>query len=330
MNILARFGLVRPMALAAALVALPGATAHAQGWTPEREIRVICGYAAGTGADVLVRFFSEKIRPFTGGKPVIVENKPGALTQIGAEYVKNAKPDGYTLFITAGNSTMASNPHLFKNIKYDPLKDFTPVTTLNRLPFMFVVAPTSPISSMKELEAHVRQKGAKTTYGYSNTFALAATELYRTKLNFEATGVAYKATPELMPDLTNGELDFVISDATFLLNQWRQGRVKALAVTTAERASVAPDLPGMKEVGIADYDLSAWWGAWLPAGAPKEIANTYAEWLNKVVAAPETKAFLNKSGADPWLGTPEILAKQTAEDLKRWGEIIKLAKIEPQ
>lgn len=329
MKLSATNGILRGAALAAALVALP-AGAQAQGWTPEREIRVICGYAAGTGADVLCRFFAEKIKPSTSGKPVIVENKAGALTQIAAEYVKNAKPDGYTLFITAGNSTMASNPHLFKKINYDPLKDFTPVTTLNKLPFIFVVAPSSPINNMKDLEAHVRQKGAKTTYGYSNTFALAATELYRTKLNFEATGVAYKATPELMPDLTNGELDFVISDATFLLNQWRQGRVKALAVTTADRAAVAPDLPSMKDVGIAGYDLSAWWGAWLPPGAPANIVNTYAEWLNKVVASPETKAFLNKSGADPWLGTPEILAKQTAEDLKSWGEIIKLAKIEPQ
>ena len=329
MKLSSRRGFLASAAVAAALVALPQAS-QAQGWTPEREIRVICGYAAGTGADVLCRFFAEKIKPFTSGKPVIVENKAGALTQIAAEYVKNAKPDGYTLFITAGNSTMSSNPHLFKKINYDPLKDFTPVTTLNKLPFVFVVAPKSPISSMKELEAHVRQKGAKTTYGYSNTFALAATELYRTKLNFQATGVAYKATPELMPDLTNGELDFVISDATFLLNQWRQGTVKALAVTTAERASVAPDLPSMKDVGIADYDLSAWWGAWLPAGAPANIVNTYAEWLNKVVGSPEAKEFLNRSGADPWLGTPEILAKHTAEDVKRWGEIIKLAKIEPQ
>jgi tripartite-type tricarboxylate transporter receptor subunit TctC len=323
MNALSRF------ALAAALVALPGA-AQAQGFVPEREIRVICGYAAGTGADVIVRYFAEKIRPFTGGKPVVVENKAGALTQIAAEGVKNARPDGYTLFITAGNSTMSSNPHLFKQIKYDPLKDFTPVTTLIKLPFMFVVAPKSPINSMKDLEAHLKARGDKASYGYPNTFSLAATELYKQKLGLATVGVAYSATPQAMPDLINGQLDFVMSDATFLLNQSKQGLVKALAVTTAERSSVAPDLPGMKEVGIPDFDLSAWWGAWLPAGAPANIVNTYAEWLNKVVAMPETKEFMNKSGADPWLGSPAILAKHGAEDLKRWGEIIRLAKIEPQ
>jgi tripartite-type tricarboxylate transporter receptor subunit TctC len=328
MKAFSRF-VVAAAALALPGVALPG-PAQAQGFVPDREIRVICGYAAGTGADVIVRFFSEKIRPFANGKPVIVENKPGALTQIAAEGVTRAKPDGYTLFITAGNSTMASNPHLFKNIKYDPLKDFTPVTTLIKLPFMFVVAPKSPINSMADLKAHLEKKGEKGTYGYPNTFSLAATELYRTKLGLKTLGVAYKSTPESIPDLTNGELDFVMSDATFLLNQSRQGLVKALAVTTAERASVAPDLPGMKEIGVADYDLSAWWGAWLPPGAPAEIVNTYADWLNKVVAMPETKAFLNKSGADPWLGSPKVLAEFTAADMKRWGEIIKLAKIEPQ
>lgn len=318
-----------PIAIAAALVAVP-ATAQAQGFMPEREIRVICGYNAGTGADIIVRYFAEKIRPFAGGKPVIVENKGGAFTQIAAELVKNAKPDGYTLFITAGNSTMSSNPHLYKNINYDPLKDFTPVTTLIKLPFVFVVNPATPIKSMADLKAHLEKKGDKGSYGYPNTFSLAATELYRQTLGLKTVGVAYKETPLSLNDLLRDELDLIIGDATFLLNQAKQGRVRALAVTTAERASIAPDLPGMKEAGVPNYDLSAWWAAWLPPGTPANIVNTYADWLNKVVAAPETKEFMNNRGADPWLGTPEMLAKYTADDMKRWGEIVKLAKIQPQ
>jgi tripartite-type tricarboxylate transporter receptor subunit TctC len=315
-------------ALAVAVVALPSA-AQAQGFVPDREIRVIAGYAAGTGADIIVRYFAEKIRPSVG-KPVVVENKAGALTQIAAEGVKNSKPDGYTLFITAGNSTMSSNPHLFKNIKYDPLKDFTPVTTLIKLPFVFVVNPASPINSMADLKKHLEAKGEKGTYGYPNTFSLAATELYRQTLGLKTLGVAYKATPDSIGDLLRGELDFVMSDASFLLNQAKQGRVRPLAVTTAERSAIAPELPGMKEAGVPNFNLSAWWGAWLPPGAPANIVNTYAEWLNKVVALPETKEFFANNGAEPWLGTPEILAKHGAEDLKRWGEIVKLAKIEPQ
>ena len=316
-------------ALAASALALAGPVAAQEAY-PSRDIRVICGYAAGTGADVIVRYFAEKLRPMVGGKPIVVENKPGALTQIAAEGVKNARPDGYTIFITAGNSTMSANPHLFKQIKYDPVKDFTPITTLIKLPFMFVVAPKSPINSMKDLEAHLKAKGDKASYGYPNTFSLAATELYKQKLGLTAVGVAYSATPQAMPALINGDLDVVMSDATFLLNQSKQGLVKPLAVTTAERSSVAPDLPGMKESGVPDYNLSAWWAAWLPQGAPQPIVDKIGGWLNDIVKQPETKTFLNGIGAEPWLGDQKTLTAHVPADLKLWGDIIKLAKIEPQ
>jgi tripartite-type tricarboxylate transporter receptor subunit TctC len=314
-------------ALAAA--ALPG-PASAQDAFPSREIRIVCGYAAGTGADVIVRIFADRLRSFTDGKPVIVENKPGALTQIAAEGVKNARPDGYTLFITAGNSTMSANPHLYKNIKYDPVKDFAPVTTLIKLPFMVVVAPQSPISSMKDLEAHLKAKGEKGTYGYPNTFSQVATELYKTRLGVKPLGVAYNATPQSVLDLAKGDLDFVISDATFLLNQSRQGLVKPLAVTTAKRSSLAPDVPSMEDSGIKDYDLSAWWAAWYPAGTPQPIIDKMAGWLNEIVPLEDTKKALNNVGAEPWLGTTKTLTDHVVADHKLWGEIIKLAKIEPQ
>ena len=322
--------LTRRTLAAAALTAAFISPAVAQEVYPSREIRIICGYAAGTGADVIVRIFADRLRQFTDGKPVIVENKAGALTQIAAEGVKNARPDGYTLFITAGNSTMSSNPHLFKKIPYDPLKDFAPVTTLIKLPFMVVVAPNSPINSMKDLEAHLKAKGEKGTYGYPNTFSLAATELYKQKLGLSPLGVAYNATPQAIPDLAKGDLDFVISDATFLLNQSRQGLVKPLAVTTAKRSSLAPDVPSMEDVGIKDYDLSAWWAAFFPAGTPKPIVDKMAGWLNQIVPTDDTKRAVNNVGAEPWLGSTELLAEHMKADLKLWGDIIKLAKIEPQ
>jgi tripartite-type tricarboxylate transporter receptor subunit TctC len=316
-------------ALAAAGMALAGPLAAQEAY-PAREIKIVCGYAAGTGADVIVRIFADKLRQFTDGRPVIVENKPGALTQIAAEVVKNARPDGYTLFITAGNSTMSANPHLYKNIKYDPLKDFAPVTTLIRLPFMVVVAPNSPVKSMKELEAHLKAKGDKGTYAYPNTFSQVATELYKTRLGLTPLGVAYQATPQAMPDLANGQLDFMISDATFLLNQSRQGLVRPLAVTTARRSSLAPDVPSMEDVGIRDYDLSAWWAAFFPAGTPQPIIAKMEGWLNQIVPTEDTKKAVNNVGAEPWPGNSKLLADHMKTDLKLWGDIIKLAKIEPQ
>lgn len=292
-------------ALAAAGMTLAGPLAAQEAY-PAREIRIVCGYAAGTGADVIVRIFADKLRTFTDGKPVIVENKPGALTQIAAEQVKNARPDGYTLFITAGNSTMSANPHLYRQIKYDPVKDFTPVTTLIKLPFMVVVTPKSPINSMKDLENHLRAKGDKGTYAYPNTFSQVATELYKTRLGLNPLGVAYQATPQAMPDLANGQLDFMISDATFLLNQSRQGLAKPLAVTTAKRSSLAPDVPSMEDVGIKDYDLSAWWAAWFPAGTPQPIVAKMEGWLNQIVPMEETKKAVNNVGAEPWPGSSKI------------------------
>jgi tripartite-type tricarboxylate transporter receptor subunit TctC len=328
-QLLSRRALSTTALAALAVAALTGPTT-AQDAYPSREIKIICGYAAGTGADVIVRIFADRLRTLTDGKPVIVENKPGALTQIAAEGVKNARPDGYTLFITAGNSTMSANPHLYKNIKYDPLKDFAPVTTLIKLPFMVVVAPQSPINSMKDLEAHLKAKGEKGTYGYPNTFSQVATELYKTRLGLKPLGVAYSATPQAIPDLAKGDLDFVISDATFLLNQSKNGLVKPLAVTTAKRSSLAPDIPSMEDVGIKDYDLSAWWAAWFPAGTPQPIVDKMAGWLNQIVPTEDTRKALNNVGAEPWPGSTKVLADHVKADLKLWGEIIKLAKIEPQ
>jgi len=326
---LSRRGLSTTALAALAVAALTGPAAAQEAY-PAREIKIVCGYAAGTGADVIVRIFADRLRPLTEGKPVIVENKPGALTQIAAEQVKNARPDGYTLFITAGNSTMSANPHLYKNIKYDPLKDFAPVTTLIKLPFMLVVAPQSPINSMKDLETYLKAKGDKGTYAYPNTFSQVATELYKTRLALTPLGVAYQATPQAIPDLAKGDLDFMISDATFLLNQSRQGLVKPLAVTTAKRSSLAPDVPSMEDVGIKDYDLSAWWAAFFPAGTPQPIVDKMAGWLNQIVPMEDTKKALNSVGAEPWPGSTKILADHVAADLKLWGDIIKLAKIEPQ
>jgi tripartite-type tricarboxylate transporter receptor subunit TctC len=321
-------------ALAALAVAVLGGPAAAQDAYPAREIKIICGYAAGTGADTIVRIFADRLRPLTDGKPVIVENRAGALTQIAAEVVKNARPDGYTLFITAGNSTMSSNPHLFKQIKYDPLKDFAPVTTLIKLPFMVVVPPNSPMKSMKDLETLLKSKGDKGTYGYPNTFSLAAslaaTELYKQKLGLATQGVPYNSTPQSVIELAKGDLDFVISDATFLLNQSKQGLVKPLAVTTAKRSTLAPDIPSMEDSGIKDYDLSAWWAAFFPAGTPQPIVDKMAGWLNQIVPTDDTRAALNNVGAEPWLGSTKVLADHMVADLKLWGEIIKLAKIEPQ
>ncbi len=314
---------------AGALVAAPLAIAEAQEY-PSRPITVVVGYAPGTGADVLARYFSEKLRPFVGSQPVVVENKAGALTNIAAEYVAKAKPDGYTIFITAGNSTFSANPYLFKKINFDPLKDYTPVTTLARLPFLFTLPANSPINSVQELTAYLKKKGDKASYAYPNSFSQAATELYKKITGVEAVGVAYKATPPAMLDMNKGDIDFIIMDATFGVQQEKQGQIKVVGVTTAERSPVAPQFPSAAESGLPNYDLSAWWAVWLPANAPKPVVDKLEGWFNQIVKTEETKTFLLSIGAAPLLGDRSLVAKMLPAEMKKWEAIIREAKIEAQ
>src|SRR5215471_1668427 len=172
---------------------------------PAREIHVICAYAPGTGADTLVRYLAEKLRVLAG-KPMIVENKPGAGTSIAAQYVARAKPDGYTLFLNPGNG-MAGNVYLYKDLGHDVINDFAPITTLVKLPFVLAVPPASPAQSVAELIALLKEKGNKAFYGAPTNLARAAGELLNERAGLQAVPVPYKSTVEAMNDLNRGFID---------------------------------------------------------------------------------------------------------------------------
>ena len=172
-------------------------TATAQDY-PTHEIHVLSGYAAGSSGDGFARLIADRLRPLAG-KPILVDNKPGALTAIAAETLKIARPDGYTIMITAGNSTMAANPYLIKDLKYDPVRDFAPIASLMASAFIVAVPPNSPINSISDLTAYLKAKGDKATYGYSSSFSLASTELYQTMVGTKAVHVSYKSMPTALP-----------------------------------------------------------------------------------------------------------------------------------
>ncbi len=314
---------------AAAPFALNGLSAVAQEAWPAKEIHVICGYAPGTGADILVRYFAEKLRKYTN-KPMLVENKPGAGTSIASEYTVRAKPDGYTLFINPGNG-LAGFPYLYKNLTHNVLTDLAPVTTLVKLPFCLAVAPNSPAKNMAEFLELIKKKGDKASYGYPNNLSLAAGELLNERAGLKAVGVAYKSTPEAMNDMTNGLIDYLFSDATFGLAQAKAGKMRMLAFTSNERSQLDPNLPTMQESGVPKYNVTAWWGAWYPAKTPKPIIDQTSKWLNEILADPETKEFLAKTApADPFPGTPESTLEYLKQDIPRWTELYTLAKVQPQ
>ena len=320
-------GLASVLALGA-LIALPGA-AMAQANYPEKDIHVICGYAPGSGADIITRYFSERLAKVSG-RSVIVENKDGALTTIAAGGFKSAKPDGYTLMITAGNSTLSSAPHLFKQIPYDPKTDFEPIHGLIKLPFIVGVDPSSPIKTLAELTAALKKKGDKASYGYSSAFAQVSTELYQSLAGTNAVGVSYKGTPQIMPDMASGQIDFIFSDATFLLAQAEAGRFRPLAVTFAESASIAPNIPGMKAAGLDGYHLQAWWLAMAPKGTPAPIMQKLQGWFAQIVNDPQTKTDMVRFGAEPYNADGKTLKAMIPGDIDNWGKYAKLAKIQPQ
>lgn len=312
--------------LAAIFAAAP---ALAQEDYPTRTITAICGYAAGNGGDVISRYFADRLHKMTN-QAVIVENKPGALTTLAASYVAKSKPDGYTIFITAGNSTMAANPYLFKKLPYNPVKDFIPVTTVAQLPFLIMVSPKSPIMSVHDLVELLKKKGDKASYAYPNSFAQAATALFTKITGTNPLPVAYKATPAAMTDLLSGEIDFMFMDSSFGVQQAKHGAIRALAVSTAQRSPVAPEYPGMAEAGIPGFDLSAWWAIWVPAQTPKPIVKKLEVMFNQIAATDETRAFLLNIGAAPMPGTSEKASALLVADLDKWGKIIHDAGIQPE
>ncbi len=308
---------------------IKGLPAFAQDAWPAKDIHVICGYAPGTGADIVVRLFSERLRAFTK-QPMIVENKPGAGTTIAAEYVSRAKPDGYTLFINPGNG-MAGNPYLYKRLSHDVLKDFADVTTLVKLPFLLCVSPNSPAKTMADFLKLMKEKGEKASYGYPNNISLAAGELLKERTGIKAVQVPYKSTPEALNDMNNGLIDFLWADATFGFGQAKGGKMRVLAVTPNTRSALDPSVPTVQESGVPNFHLEAWWGAWYPANTPKPIVDQMAKWLNEILASAEVKEYFAKTApAEPFPGTPESCEEYLKQDIPRWAELFKLAKVEPQ
>jgi tripartite-type tricarboxylate transporter receptor subunit TctC len=315
-------------ALTLSAVAGASLTAASAQHYPAQDIHVICAFPAGSGADVLVRYFAMKLQE-KAGKPVIVENKTGAAGNIAAEYTVRAKPDGYTIHIHAGSST-AANYWLFKKPPFDPSKDLQVVATLNQQPFMVVVDAKSPYKTVTELVDAMKKKGDKASYAESNTTGKVMGELFKTATGTQAVDVPYRTANDSLNDFANGVIDYGMFDPVAAIVQEREGRLRMLAVSTAKRMGAVPQLPTLTESGIPGVELFGWFAAMVPAATPRSIVDQLNTWFNEIEATEETKAYLNKFGGDPWITTPEQGQAQLAKDQKDWEGYVKAAKIEPQ
>ena len=321
----------RAKILAALVVALGMTAAQlAQAQTyPNKPIKFIVGYAAGSATDATTRFFADKIRDFTG-QPVLVENRPGADGNLAAEAVARAAPDGYTALVT-GNSTHAANIHLYKSLAFDPQKDFAPVTTFARVPYILIANPEKVAAkNLKDFIAYAKTNPGKLSYGSAAVASRVSVEQLKLSAGFNAVNINYKASPQAMTDLLGGQIDFYVADAATALVQIRAGRATALGVTLSQRIATAPEIPTIAEAGFPDYDFFSWLAVWVTAGGPPEAASTLSSLINRAMESDAGKDFLAKRGLLPYPGSPPMLQELQTRDTERWGRVVKAAGMQQQ
>jgi tripartite-type tricarboxylate transporter receptor subunit TctC len=314
-----------PLAVVAGLTFASSAV-NAQQY-PDRDIHFICAFPPGSGADVLVRYFAEKVRPLTG-KNIIVENKPGAGGHIALEYVSRAKADGYTVFVH-GASGVAASMSLLKNPSVDVAKQIQMAGTINQQPYMIVVHQSKPHKTLADLTAAMKAKGDKSSYGTSNPSSTITAEIYRTTMGLKTVQVDYKTGADMVNDLASGALDFASADPVQALSMHRKGDWRILGISTGKRLQATGDLPTMTEQGVK-MDVTGWWGAMVPTGTPKPAIDQIHKWFAQVVGSEDTKKFLAQFGGDQLIETPEVAQARLVKDIKEWGENVRLAKIVPQ
>jgi tripartite-type tricarboxylate transporter receptor subunit TctC len=315
------------VALALLLAAAFAASAHAQSY-PSADIHFVTGFPPGSGADVITRFFAEKLRP-VAGRTILVENKVGASGAISIESVARSKPDGYTILFNAGSATAASM-HLMKNPPVDVLKAFEIAATINRQAFMLVVDAKSPYHSVPELTAAMKAKGEKASYATAAPSGIVMGEMYKAITGVKAVEVRYKDAVGSLNELIDGKLDYGMHDPVFSLAQAREGRLRILAHSSGQRLDAIPDVPTMAESGVPGMDLTSWWALHVPAGTPAPVIAALNGWMKQVLEMEDTKKFLNQFGGDPFISTPEQGQALFIKDEKNWGDYVRLAKIDPQ
>jgi len=315
-----RFLLAAPLALALA--------GMARADYPEKAVTFVVPFAAGSATDQLARSLGTEVTSLTK-QPVIVDDRPGASGFIGAELVKKAAPDGYTVFITT-NTTHAANEHLFKKIPYDPVKDFAPVTGLGKGGQIMIVSLDLPVKSVQEFIALAKSKPGKISFGSGSSSSRVAGEMFQQLAGIELLHVPYKSNPLAINDLLGGQISMMITDMATGLPQVKGGKVRPLAVSTLKRSPLTPDLPTIDEAGVKGYDMGFWFAAYVPAHTPPAVVNKLHDILVAASKGPAMQQFYSTTGTDPFTTTPAELAKFQAAESEKWKNIIKKAGIEPE
>jgi len=319
---------MRTALFALALLCAP-AVAWAQGAAyPSKPIHLVVGFPAGGATDVAARALAQKMSERMG-RPMIVDNKPGAASNIGADQVAKAAADGYTVLF--GTISLSVNPSLYRKLPYDALKDFAPVAQVSSAPFLLLVNLKSPIKSVKDLIALAKSKPGEAKLQYATAGSGSGThlfmELFASMAGIQLSPIPYKGSAPAINDVLGGQVELIFDNIITTLPLAKAGRIRALAVSTAERSKAAPDIPTLAEAGVPGYDATSWFGLFVPTGAPQEIVNRLHSESVEALKDAKVRDTLLSVGSDPVGSTPRAFAEFFRAEVEKWARVVRDAKI---
>jgi len=294
---------------------------------PSKPIKLVIAFAAGSATDSAGRILAQQLSQRLG-QNVIVENRAGANGQIAAVFVARSAADGYTLFMTT-NSTHGANPHLYRKLAYDPIKDFQPIARVGTLPFMLVINPELPVTNTAEFIAYAKAHPGELSYGTASTASLVGAETINHVAGLDLVRVGYSSSPQAILDLVAGRLQVMVADFTTAMPHVKAGKLRVLGVTTAKRTMLLPEVPPIAET-LAGFDLTSWNGIFAPAGTSKEIINLLEREILDILSRTEIRKKFAAIGfeIDP-MNTSEF-GRYVREQIAYWGKLVRDAGIPPE
>lgn len=311
---------------ALALIAVPQA-AQLQGF-PSKPVRIIVPYTPGSPNDVLARLLAQHLQGKLG-QPMVIDNKPGGGTTIGSKAAAAAAPDGHTLLFAS--SALVIEPILTKQTEYDPQRDFAPVAFVARTSLLLTVNAQMPVDSVEEFVAYARANPGKLSLGFAQgTVSQLVGEYFNRRHGLDITGVPYRGGALVIPDMLGGRIHVYWPSPATVLPLIREGRIKALAISSGERNADLPSVPTMKELRLDELSLEFWAGVWAPGGVPADVVDQLNAAINTALQSPEMRASLAKLGFETRVGSPQDFAAFVAAEIPRWTAVVKASGMQPQ
>ena len=306
-----------------ALSVLTASGAYAQTY-PTKPVRLVVGFTPGGGVDINARLLAAELSK-TLGQQVIVDNRPGAGTNIANEFVARAAPDGYTLLINT--AAIAINMSLYKKVNFDAVKDFAPISLFSESPNILVVHPSLPAKTVKDVIAIAKSKPGAMNFSSagSGTTQHLSGELFKLRSGTNIVHVPYKGSAPSLTALLGGEVEMTFANIPAISSHVKAGRLRPLASTGFKRAAQMPNVPTMKESGVNGVEVVVWYGVFAPAQTPREIVNTLATSIAKITRAPDMRQRLLDQGAEPVGNSPEEFGKIVREEVQRWAEVVRVS-----